>query len=491
MKTVGIILSVILVLASLGFDIATSQKQLLKEKPFQSTLHDYDPLVDVMVTIDILAIRALDNLDPCSEADFFVKIFVNDAEYISPIWNDTDYLYQCFTVTADVPDDEKYVAVTIQLWEHDAYKNIQCDISKYPNTYGSGLDVHLTYDISIGRWSGENNNVGDISGYGRVCGSADGSIYRKENDCEVWFDISQNDYDHDGLPYWIETTVYGTDPTLDDTGYDGDLDGVPIEWEHRYGFNPLIWENHTTLDPDRDSINNIEEHLTSAFGSDPYRKDVFLEIDYMQEANGEVQMVPQGAFELVKNPFHRRNIVFHFDTGELNGGESIPYDEESNFQEILKIWNAYFLHDDPDDWRRGVFHYLIFVHDQKPKGFAFSGDVSPYWGYIPGTNGIAVANTLVENKSKKLFKPTEYIIASLIMHEMGHNFGIRFGEPFGCDNRLTNSPLKIGWYIWRNYRSIMNYRYTYSLLDYSDGSHGKRDNDDWEQIDFAYFEKPK
>jgi len=37
----------------------------------------------------------------------------------------------------------------------------------------------------------------------------------------------------------------------------------------------------------------------------------------------------------------------------------------------------------------------------------------------------------------------------------------------------------------------MNYRYTYSILDYSDGSHGKIDYDDWENIDLTYFEKPK
>ncbi|MBP1662347.1 MAG: hypothetical protein H6P94_596 [Thermoplasmatales archaeon] len=155
------------------------------------------------------------------------------------------------------------------------------------------------------------------------------------------------------------------------------------------------------------------------------------------------------------------------------------------------IWNQYFLHNDSTDWRRGVFHYLIFVHDQTPKGFAFSGDVPPYWGYNPGTNAFGLANTMIEKRIQKMpLKTTDYIIASLIVHEMGHNFGIRFGEPFGCDNRLTNSPFKLGWYIWRNYKSIMNYRYTYSLLDYSDGSHGKRDYDDWANIDLSYFEIP-
>jgi len=490
MKKVAIFISCVTLVFILIFVPATSSNLFIKNERMHSTLIDYDPLVDVNITIDILAIRALDKLELLSNPDFFVKLYINDAEFTSQIWEDTSYVYNCFTVTTDVPDDNKTVDVTIQLWKNNGDENELCDISKYPNINDSGLDIHLTYDISIGRWSGDNNHV-DVTGYGRVSGSADGSIYKNENDCELWFNIYQNDYDNDGLPYWIETNVYGTDPTMNDAGSDVDADGIPIEWEHRFGFNPLVWDDHKNIDPDGDSINNIEEFLTYNFGSDPFRKDIFLEIDYMQEANGEVRCVSKDAMELVQTPFHRRNIVFHFDTGELNGGEIVPYDSDTQFEEILEIWNNYFLHNNSNDWRRSVFHYVIFVHDQTPKGFGFSGDVSPYWGYNPGTNGFAIANTLVEKKAKLPFKSTEYIIASLIIHEMGHNFGIRFGEPFGCDNRLTGSPFKLGWYIWGNYKSIMNYRYTYSILDYSDGSHGKIDYDDWENIDLTYFEKPK
>jgi hypothetical protein len=34
----------------------------------------------------------------------------------------------------------------------------------------------------------------------------------------------------------------------------------------------------------------------------------------------------------------------------------------------------------------------------------------------------------------------------------------------------------------------MNYHYTYKILDYSDGSNGGRDFDDWSNLDFNYFE---
>jgi hypothetical protein len=287
---------------------ASSPLSILTE-PRQLNVDDYDPLDDITITVDILAIRALDKIDLLSDPDFFITVFINDAEFISPVWNDTSYLYNCYSVTADVPDDNRSVDVVIHLSENDGDTNTLCDISKYPNNNGSGLDVHLHYDISIGRWSGDNNNVGDVTGYGRVCGCADGSIYKNENDCELWFNIYQNDFDNDGLPYWIETNVYGTDPTIDDSGQDVDFDGIPIEWEHRFGFNPLVWADHTNMDSDMDSLNNIEEFLTYNFGSDPFRKDVFLEIDYMQESNGDVRYVSNDALELVKNPFHRRNIV--------------------------------------------------------------------------------------------------------------------------------------------------------------------------------------
>ena len=59
---------------------------------------------------------------------------------------------------------------------------------------------------------------------------------------------------------------------------DYDFDDVPIEWEHKWGFNPLIWEDHENYDPDGDSLTNIEEYLTRDFGSDPFRKDIFIEL---------------------------------------------------------------------------------------------------------------------------------------------------------------------------------------------------------------------
>ena len=79
--------------------------------------------------------------------------------------------------------------------------------------------------------------LGDPSGYGRLSGIDDNSIYEQDRDCELWFTISQNDFDGDGFPYWLEVNMYNTSPLINNRGEDADGDGIPIEWEY------TIWIN--------------------------------------------------------------------------------------------------------------------------------------------------------------------------------------------------------------------------------------------------------
>ena len=465
----------------------TPEKNLFNSKKM---LIDYDPQININITVKIDSIRALKQIDDDPYRDFFVKIFINDFEFTSPIFKDSEYLYNLnFSVTTDVPDDIEIVEIKIQLYDKDGELEELCDISGDINNSDNMFDAKLFYSIKTGHWNG-SDYITDPSGYGRLNGCDDGSIYTLEKDCELWFNICQNDFDSDNIPYWTEIYNYGTDPTFDNRGQDYNSDGIPIQWDWKWGFDPFSNDNHSKQDFDNDSISNFEEYLTKDFNSDPFRKDIFLEIDYMQEANGEIPRANKSAFEILKQPFHKRNILFHIDSGEIKGGEVISYDEKSDFEEVREIWRNYFLNNDSQNWRRGVFHYAVFVHDQFPKGFAFSGDVTPYWGYLPGTDSFVIANTLIEKWTSTLLKSNDTIYASAIMHEMGHNFGIKSGNPGGCDNQFTKSPLRPGWYIWRNYKSIMNYRYTYSIMDYSDGSHGKRDFNDWAAINLSYFEIP-
>jgi len=469
----------------------TSQKDLFNSNKI---LIDYDPQININITVKIDSIRALKQIDDDSYRNFFIKIFINNLEFISPVFNDSDYLYNLnFSVTTDVPDDVEIVEIKIQLYDKDEGLDEQCDISGDINNSDNIYDAKLFYNIKTGHWNG-SDYINDSSGYGRLNGCDDGSIYTQEKDCELWFNIYQNDYDDDTIPYWTEVNTYGTDPKIKNSG-DPDNDKIPVEWEYKWGYNPFTWENHTNLDPDNDSINNFEEYLTKDFNSDPFRKDIFLEVDWMEEGpNEEKSVMPQEAKDRLKNPFHKRNIVFHLDTGEENGGELIPFEDKTNQAAILEIYNDYFIHNIENNWRRGVFHYGIIVNLCDMKGYGFSGDTAPYWGYIPGTNGFVISSSQMEKNTQKIIyedKTLENFYGSAMMHEMGHNFGIRFGEPIGCDNWFAKYPWKISYWFIRDYKSIMNYQYTYRIFDYSDGSHGIQDYNDWAAINLSYFEKPE
>jgi len=459
----------------------------------QDTGIDYDPLVDVSVTFTLLSIRALDTIEVFSEPSFFVVVSMNNKTYSSQVWPETSYVYTSWSIQADVPDDHENVEVIIQLWDHLETGDRLCDICEEENGGDEGYAVHLTYSIKTGRWTGDDSYIGDPNGYGRVSGYGDENSVDTDYDCELWFRLSQNDYDHDNVPYWVETTVYGTDPTMNNTGEDDDQDGVPFEWEHRWGFHPFIWDDHASLDPDDDSLTNIEEFLTAGFGSDPFRKDVFLELDFMQESpDGISSQVPCEALELLKNPFHMRNIVMHVDTGEFKGGDSIPYQDDVTFSEAVELYRQYFLGDQGYTWKRSVFHYGMIVYSCTPKGYGFSADETPHIDYLPGTNAFIISSKQMEKNAKlSLSKDVSYFYGSAIMHELGHNFGLRLGHPFSVDAQSTKKPWRFGYWFYGDYKSIMNYRYTYKIFDYSDGSHGKRDFNDWAALDFSHFEEPE
>ena len=57
--------------------------------------------------------------------------------------------------------------IKIQLWDSNSDADQICDINGDENHDESGLDLNLAYDISNGRWTGDDYNIGDGSGYGR------------------------------------------------------------------------------------------------------------------------------------------------------------------------------------------------------------------------------------------------------------------------------------------------------------------------------------
>ncbi|MCJ7570382.1 MAG: hypothetical protein MUO82_00675 [Candidatus Thermoplasmatota archaeon] len=454
---------------------------------------DFDPLVDITVTVEIKAIRYLEKEEPVDPGkgliktfffkellfretglddnpSFYVKVFINEKEYTSNIWSNTKYIYTPdWSVTSNVPDDEEFVNIKIQLLD-SANNDAFCDISP-----DEGRDAEMIYSVKTGHWTGDDA-LGDKSGYGRLCGTDDGKIYEndKDSDCELWFDIYQNDYDGDTIPYWTEVNTYGTDPKTKNSG-DPDNDKIPVEWEYKWGYNPFIWEDHANLDPDSDSINNYEEYLTSEWFSDPYRKDVFVEMDKMADGpNGEKTYFPVGAKELIQTAFDRQNIIYHLDMGEMGGYDLVPFLSDIGRTDLNNIYYNYFLHKDEHNWRRGVFHYGLVVYYEDPCGYMFR------------SNAYQIASTGMEKKlSTYPYLDKDIVYGSAYMHELGHTFNF---NPIPGHNRGSYYPWQAGYWLNLPYKSCMNYVWMYRLVDYSDGSLPSPDIDDWSRIDYHSFE---
>jgi len=498
----------ILMILTTIFLVSTSSTSSAFNLNENSFLSDFDPLVDIAVTVEILEIRSLEKfeyphpriekIDLFSDPDFYVKIFINNEKFQSDVWHNTKYIYEPqWSATKDVPDDEEFVNITIQLWDWELGRDKQCDISADYESYIDSFDIELVYSIKTGHWWGDDYTddepvAADRSGYGRLNGCDDNSIYQRERDCELWFNIYQTDYDGDSIPYWTETYIYGTDPEVDNTGEDADNDSVPIEWEHHWGhyyswwwnqhywyYDPFTPENHSTMDPDLDGLDNVEEYLMWEWGSDPFRKDIFVELDQMEPSpDGTECILPIGAQELIYTAFHMQNIVLHIDDGSMGGGEMIPFDELTPYEEMVDIYLNYFLHGDENNWRRGVFRYGVVVYD------------ATYAGYNFITGAYQISSNRVDKKPiPNTERNRDIAYASVYMHELGHTLGIFNGNTPGCDDPQSKRPRQLNFWKWGPYKSCMNYRYTYRLVDYSDGSRGRNDFDDWYNMDLTYFQR--
>jgi len=454
-----------------------------KQFKYANTNEDLDPLVDLELTVEINKIRAFDIIDEHSDPDFYVKVFINEK---------------------------------IQLWDWNIGLNRLCDIAP-DNQEKRVRDIELTYNLRIGHWYGDDytdneSTWADPSGYGRLNGCDDNSVNREDRDCELFFNIFQNDYDGDNLPYWSEVYVYETDPEIDNTGLDSDNDGVPIEWEHKWGwyiswrgidlvFNPFLWEDHKNFDSDKDGLDNYEEYLTSEWGSDPFRRDLFIEVDQMEVGpNGEGHLIPEESKIMWREPYHKHNVVFHLDDGSLGGGDILQFDSNTSNNELRNYYLNNFLNGDLNHWRRGVFHYgLVIYHSGQYPGFVFNGGQGPYldsWQIstyhhddLARTNPI-YSYLRVGSFDRDVRRARIY--AGAMMHETGHTLGIFGSNTPGCDDQNGKYPWQVDYWRWGNYKSVMNYRYVYTGLDkidYSDGSHGRNDFDDWSRIDFQFFQR--
>ncbi len=386
--------------------------------------------------------------------------------------------------------------------EEQEKSDIEIRVLSGKNNKEIAESFNIEYDFRTGRWTGDDY-FNDTDGYGHYDGE----------DYEVWFDVRQTDYDGDGIPYWTEVNVLGTDPKVDDRKLDHDGDGCSTAWEWKWGYDPFTWNNHTFLDPDGDGLQNVEEEYMQKWLANPFYPEIYIEVDYSADAPDETGIFGSYKIEMekgklipIKRPtitktilegqefvfweesqqmlmerFNEHGITMHIDDGCMGeGGEKLDFIGGPGVSPEVVSISEYYNKDFPDE-RKGIFRYMIiclgggYIYNMDYKGIYDTIVVQQSDRFYKGVGGNAVTP-----RSKRVAQ------AVSVLHELGHSCGFGYLHCGGVDNMSEGAYEK-----WYDYKSCMSYFwYSTRLFDYSDGTNGPNDVDDWGNLDVSFFQKP-
>ena len=469
---------------------ATFSANVIKKENDKSKVKDnilsLDEPDNVSIIVDIKRVRTMSIKE--NEPQIYFKIYINgkDSVWWPEVYEGKDIWFEWPIAAREVPyNPDNSISIQIQVWEKKGLVDEACDVSKGKSPYLAGKTINLFYDIKRGEWTGDDF-LGDKNGYGHCSGFEDGN--ENENDCEIWFDIYQwvERWGEDRLTYWEKVNVYHLNASKDYHEVDFNGDGIPIEWEDKYGFDPFAESNISREDPDKDGLTNLEEYKTSQWLSDPFAQDIFIEVDGMQAKHpwGKPYIFPKESQYLLCNAFARHNITVHIDDGCMGGGgDLIPFDEGMTGNELITARFKYFLNEDENNWKKGIFHYAIICCQMEWNWRPAGGRMFYIDSHCIGAQYVrnwAWAFYLQGSNYYKAF-------ASVFMHELGHTLGLFDFE--GIDNERTRFPWYKEFWEWGNYESCMNYRYVFKLVDYSNGDDPDHDQNDWEIIDLTRFSR--
>ena len=239
---------------------------------------------------------------------------------------------------------------------------------------------------------------------------SDASTTLRSEQTGTFMGVRPGDADGDGLEDDEEQTLH-TNPNNLDTDGDGLLDG----WEVK-------------------GVNDID---LKALGADPRKKDVFVEMDFMERSTATRGLAPSAdvirriiqvfANAPVSNPDGTRGIALHLELGNR-----VTFDDDLNpyTTEFAALKRLNF-----DTKRAPVFHYMIWAN-------AYGGDTSSGVSMdIPSSDFMVTLGRWDGGKGG-----TEDQKVGTFIHEFGHNLGLKHG---GSDN-VNFKP---------NHISVMNYRW--------------------------------
>ncbi|MEM0492382.1 MAG: hypothetical protein QXS02_00255 [Candidatus Thermoplasmatota archaeon] len=489
---------VIILLLALGFYAAVEllkEKKTGEEEPGIERIRDdrISPLENQGVIIEVKRIRHRGLLDTIMnklvawrfKPSFYFITIMDDLEYVSKdvraatgeseqLYTTWDTMFMENKIVRDVPGEQEKSEITLIIMER-----VKTGLFKLRKNDVERETIKIVYDYRTGRWNGDDY-FNDSDGYGHYLGEY----------FEVWFNVYQIDYDHDGIPYWTEVNILGTDPTVDDSKLDPDDDGIPTAWEWRWGYNPFTYDNHSLLDPDHDGLTNIQEYQMEKWFADPFYKDIYIEVDGMQKKNpiGRTYVFWKESQQILIERFASHGISVFIDDGwpdgPVNGGgELLPYYETISQDSGMML--QFYRHNFADE-RKGMFRYLLIANSA---GFCHPSEYNRY-----DTMAVGTARSIMLKRGGFTPRAERILLAAMVMHELGHSLGIAPWNTPGNDNAsFTESKAAKQDYLekWGNYKSVMNYYYIYDkkLVDYSDGSHGEGDQNDWEKFDLTLFKK--
>ncbi len=426
---------------------------------------------------------------------FNYDIIINDFSWENPIdfetW-DTDYINQI--IKNGVTEEQPTVDIELTFYEKE---------KKFFRTQRVNQESFtLTYDFRNGTWTGDDS-FNDSDGYGHI----------DSDHFEIWFSVYQTDVDGDTIPYWTEVNVLHTDPWVDDSFTDFDDDSIPTRWEWKWGYDPFEWNNHSVLDPDMDGLENIEEYVMQKWLANPFHPDMYIEVDEMEKApfqpfelaRSTGKIIPierlrlqrtrldgwdhvfwEESQQMLMERFNEHGITVHIDDGIMGGGgDVLPFSHGNGAHMFTSGVVSGFYRNNFSDDREGIFRYLCVIHGG---GWCAPQDEKnwPDTMTVPSNQRFFMyhLNMAMTPRTKRIGRAIQ------VIHELGHCLGLYGFDIPGIDNtskRYDDPPD----YPWHDYVSVMNYDYfRQRYFDYSDGSNGENDHDDWSTIDLTNFQKP-
>lgn len=243
-------------------------------------------------------------------------------------------------------------------------------------------------------------------------------------------------------------------------GVDSDGDGLLDEWE----------TNGITIDPDGDGPLPPQFIDLPAMGADKDKPDIFIHIDWMQDANHSHALAsaaikkvvdafanspyvsPAGSVGINLHVDQGPNSVLDFNTGATWGallsraGALTHIDDLGTTSGAMYNWSAFqTIKDKPGGFtetgRTPIFHYVISAHNA-PYTRTGLFELKPNSGI---SRGIGASDLIVSLGSFTSGVGTANE-AGTLMHELGHNLGLLHG---GSDD-VNFKP---------NYLSVMNYSF--------------------------------